>query len=45
MKELLGPSDDKIIPGYRETIKTELDDYIEATGRLTPVQVPSTLNP
>ena len=43
-KELLGSSDHENIPEYRETIRRELADFIEATGRFSPNKASPTLS-
>ena len=44
-KELLGSSNHENIPEYRETIRRELADFIEATGRFSPNKASPTLSP
>ena len=42
LQHLLGSESDSNIPGYQETVKWELAEYIRATGRFTsPPKTPS----
>ena len=45
MQELLGSSEDENISEYREVIRREIAEFIEATGRFTPAQASPTLSP
>ena len=44
MQELLGSSDNRNISEYRETIRSELVEFIEATGRFISDQASLTLS-